>query len=62
MDAYRAIAEGVKGLLSPDGYLMVEIGPTQAMEVSAILTSGGLNVHAIVPDLDQRPRVITARA
>ena len=61
LDAYRAIAEGAPQFLTSDGCLMVEIGPSQAMEVSAILTSAGLHVHAILPDLDQRPRVITAR-
>ena len=61
LDAYRQIATGIAGLMTPGGYLMLEIGPTQSVEVSAILAAGGLNVNSVLPDLDQRPRVITAR-
>lgn len=59
--AYRAIAEGAGRLLAPGGLLMVEIGPTQSMEVAAILAASGWSVAQIVPDLDQRARVVTAR-
>lgn len=60
LGAYRSIAAGATRHLSPGGLIMVEIGPTQYHEVAAILASAGLIVHAEIPDLDQRPRVIVA--
>ncbi len=59
--AYRTIADRVRDVLSPGGVVMVEIGPTQALEVSELLARGGVTVSAILPDLDQRPRVVVAR-
>ena len=41
---------------------MVEIGPTQYESVAALLAAGGLNVVMVIPDLDQRARVIVAQA
>ncbi|MEO1493730.1 MAG: peptide chain release factor N(5)-glutamine methyltransferase [Pseudomonadota bacterium] len=58
--AYRAIATGAVSHLAPGGLLMVEIGPTQYYDVSAILAGARLLVHAEIPDLDQRSRVIVA--
>lgn len=60
VSAYEAIAAGALEHLEPDGMLMLEIGPIQSHTVSAILANAGLMVRAIVPDLDQRPRVIVA--
>ncbi|MEM7058078.1 MAG: peptide chain release factor N(5)-glutamine methyltransferase [Pseudomonadota bacterium] len=60
--AYRAISASIHGVLGPGGLLMVEIGATQSMEVSAILANAGWSVRAVIPDLDQRPRVIVAQA
>ena len=60
LGAYRAIAPGALALLAPGGRLMVEIGPTQAHDVAAILAAAGLIVTAILPDLDQRARVVCA--
>ena len=62
LDAYRAIAANLPRVLAPGALVLLEIGPTQAMEVSAILATAGLNVLAVLPDLDQRPRVVMARA
>ncbi len=61
LDAYRSIATGIRGLMAPGARLMVEIGPTQSHAVAAILAAGGLRVTAIIPDLDQRTRVVVAR-
>lgn len=58
--AYHAIAARARRHLSPNGTLMVEIGPTQSLQVSAIFANAGLLVHAVIPDLDQRPRIIIA--
>ena len=62
LDAYRAIAAGVRDVMAPGGLLMLEIGPTQSQHVAAILAGAGLNVIAIIPDLDQRARVVVARS
>lgn len=60
LSAYEAIAAGAQDHLEPDGMLMVEIGPTQSHAVAAILVNAGLTVRAVIPDLDQRPRVVIA--
>ena len=60
LSAYKAIAGGARTHLEPDGLLMVEIGPAQSHAVSAILVNAGLTVQAVIPDLDQRPRVVVA--
>lgn len=60
LGAYRSIAEHVAAHLTPGGRLMVEIGPTQAAAVSAILERAGLSDIAVVQDLDGRDRVVCA--
>ena len=60
LDAYNAIGSRVREVLLPGGWIMLEIGPTQAEAVANILASNGLSVRSIIPDLDQRPRVVTA--
>ena len=60
LDAYRAIAAGAAAHLAPGGALLVEIGPTQAEAVGAILRAGGFARQAIRRDLDGRDRVILA--
>ena len=62
LDAYRAIAPALRLLLAPGGLAMVEIGPTQYEAVAALLAAAGLNVLMVIPDLDQRARVIVAQA
>lgn len=61
LDAYHAIARDVHKVMAPKGLIMLEIGPSQSQQVSAVLAGAGLNVVSIIPDLDQRPRVIVAR-
>ncbi|HET7408941.1 MAG TPA: peptide chain release factor N(5)-glutamine methyltransferase, partial [Paracoccaceae bacterium] len=60
LDAYRRIADGALRLMAPGARLMVEIGPTQSHAVAAILAATGLRVTHVIPDLDQRPRVVIA--
>ena len=60
LGAYRAIAAHVAGHLEPGGRLLVEIGPTQAEAVAAILTAAGLSDTGVVQDLDGRDRVVCA--
>lgn len=59
--AYRIIAANVRPLMRRGAVLMLEIGPTQSEEVCALLANTGLNIANIIPDLDQRARVIVAR-
>lgn len=61
LDAYRAIAKGAPARLMPGGRLMVEIGPTQGAQVSALFAAQGLSDIRILPDLDGRDRVVAAR-
>ena len=61
LQAYRAIAAGAAARLSPGGVLLLEIGPTQAAAVAALLAAGGLETAPPLPDLDGRPRVLAAR-
>ncbi|MEL7470663.1 MAG: peptide chain release factor N(5)-glutamine methyltransferase [Pseudomonadota bacterium] len=61
LSAYHAIADGARDMLSASGWLLVEIGTGQSHAVAGIIASAGLLVHAILPDLDQRPRVVVAR-
>lgn len=62
LDAYRAIAAGVRGHLTPGGRLMVEIGPTQGLAVTGLFLAAGLVEVAVHPDLDGRDRVVSATA
>lgn len=59
--AYRAIAKGAPARLMPGGRLIVEIGPTQGAQVAALFAAQGLTDIRILPDLDSRDRVVTAR-
>ncbi|TWI36964.1 peptide chain release factor N(5)-glutamine methyltransferase [Paracoccus sulfuroxidans] len=59
--AYRAIVSAAPRHLEPGGWLMVEIGPTQAADVMALMRDAGLENVGITPDLDGRDRVISAQ-
>ncbi|MBC2835388.1 peptide chain release factor N(5)-glutamine methyltransferase [Paragemmobacter straminiformis] len=61
LDAYRAIARGAPARLMPGGRLLVEIGPTQGKAVAALFSAQGLTGIRILPDLDGRDRVVSAR-
>jgi release factor glutamine methyltransferase len=62
LDAYRAIAAGALAHLRPEGRLVLEIGPTQAAAVVALLQAAGLTRTAVLPDFDGRDRVVIAFA
>ena len=62
LDAYRAIAPRLGGLLAPGGLALLEIGPVQYEPVAALLANAGMNVLMVIPDLDQRARVIVAQS
>ena len=59
--AYRAICEQTPRHLAPGGRLIVEIGPTQADAVCAMMRAAGLETPQVHPDLDGRDRVVSAR-
>jgi release factor glutamine methyltransferase len=61
LDAYRRIAVGAPRVLAEGGRLLVEIGASQAADVSAIFHAAGLKLdrdHALCRDLAGRPRVV----
>lgn len=58
---YRAIVAGAARHLAPGGTLMVEIGPTQAGAVGAMMQAGGFAQITVLPDLDGRDRVVSGR-
>lgn len=62
LGAYRAIAAAVGRVLAPGGRLLLEVGPTQADAVAALLRAVGLRVAPPRRDLDGRARVLDAAA
>lgn len=61
LTAYRAITRTASRHLRPGGRLMVEIGPSQAETVSAMMLACGLDDVTVIPDLDGRDRVVCGR-
>lgn len=60
LDAYRAIARGAGARLMPGGRLILEIGPTQAAAVSALLVAQDFPAPEVRQDLDGRDRAVVA--
>ena len=61
LSAYRMIAAKAGAHLTPDGRVLVEIGPTQAEAVATFFRDAGFESVAIHADLDGRDRVVEAR-
>ena len=61
LGSYRAISAGIGEHLAPGGRVILEIGPTQADAVRAILGEAGLCDVTVLRDLDGRDRVVLAR-
>ena len=59
LSCYRIIAAGAPAHLAPGGRLIVEIGPTQAQDVSAMFAAAGFSDLRVIPDLDGRDRGIS---
>lgn len=57
LDAYRALAPQLPKLLSETGLAAVEIGPSQAEAVTALLARDGLKA-VVANDLADRPRAV----
>lgn len=62
LDPYRIIAQGALQHLAPSGWLMVEIGPTQAAAVMGFFAEAGLSHVQTLTDIDGRDRVVIAQA
>lgn len=60
LGCYRAIFSRIGPHLTETGRIIVEIGPDQADDVTAIAAIRGFDVVAVIPDLDGRDRVIVA--
>lgn len=60
LSAYRTIAQGARDHLAPGGHVLVEIGPTQGLDVSALFRGQGAETR-LIADLDGRDRVVLAR-
>lgn len=60
LDAYRAILPALRGLLTPTGRVLLEIGPTQGAAVAALAGDAGLTGIHVLQDLDSRDRVVVA--
>lgn len=58
LEAYRLITAGAARHLTPQGRLLVEIGPTQASAVVDLFEADGFNGITILKDIDGRDRVI----
>lgn len=61
LTAYRKISAGAPAYLRRGGRLLVEIGPTQASAVSAMMEKAGLVDVRVIPDLDGRDRVVAGK-
>lgn len=59
--SYRAIATGAGARLMAGGRILLEIGPTQAAAVSALLRAEGFGAIEVMRDLDGRDRVVAAK-
>lgn len=62
LGAYRILAAGARPHLAPGGRILLEIGPTQGVAVSQMLTAAGFAAVSVHPDLDGRDRVVSAKA
>jgi release factor glutamine methyltransferase len=62
LDFYRRIIAEAPLYLTPEGFLLVEIGPDLAVRVRELLAaSGQYEECAVHPDYSGRPRVVSAR-
>ncbi len=61
LGAYRKITDGAPVHMREGARLLVEIGPTQAVAVMALMARAGLTGLRILRDLDGRDRAICAR-
>lgn len=60
LDAIRALAASVKGILKPGGHLLLEHGDRQAGSVAELLEECGWSEITTCNDIEGRPRVTAA--
>ncbi|MFE0752804.1 peptide chain release factor N(5)-glutamine methyltransferase [Inquilinus sp. NPDC058860] len=60
LDAYRALAAALPGLLTPGGTAVVELGIGQAADVAALFRGAGLDIAGTAHDLADIPRCVIA--
>lgn len=61
LTAYRRITQDAGSYLRADGRLILEIGPTQAKPVMALMAQSGFYDLRVIPDLDGRDRVVVGQ-
>ena len=62
LDAYRALISQSAGLLTPGGFMVVEVGQGQSGDVEALMTASGLSpTGPPKADLGGIPRAVSAR-
>ena len=61
LDFYRRVIPMLGPRLASEGFVMFEIGDTQALAVSTLLTDAGFARVHVVKDLSGRDRVVIAR-
>ena len=60
LGAYRAILNGITQHMTEGARLIMEIGPTQAEEVSVLVLTAGFAQVDVIQDLDGRDRIVMA--
>ena len=60
LGAYRAILNGITQHMTEGARLIMEIGPTQAEEVSVLVLTAGFSKVDVIQDLDGRDRIVMA--
>lgn len=58
---YRIIAARARAFMGQGARILLEIGPTQGREVTALLADAGFDDIQVLPDFDGRPRVVVAQ-
>ncbi|MFT8244493.1 peptide chain release factor N(5)-glutamine methyltransferase [Roseomonas sp. BN140053] len=58
LDAYRALAAALPGLLAPGGRAVLELGQGQEGAVSGLMQAAGLECRGCRPDLNGVPRAL----
>ena len=61
LDCYRIIARDAGRHIKPGGALVLEIGATQAADVTALLADAGFTETTVKKDYAGRDRIVTAR-
>ncbi len=61
LGAYRRICAGLSHHLAPGGRVLFEVGAAQGAAVAALCRAAGLADLRVLPDLDGRDRVVSAR-